>query len=604
MPRHAGPRPWAPRKARIARGRGGRPTGVHGGGGAGSRRALRYAPVRNEPRARPPFGQGGLVHQRTGPDADSADARHHRRRAAGRAWSRSPSRPARTSCSARRDPALLGGALRSSRARPHDAPGADGRRGRRCAVVDRSQPRDPRGRTRVGRGVRGRASSRRSLVFVGDSIAVDRRQHELAGLMAATAGATSLSIFVGGGIAAVSWRAGFAGMAVLTLLLAGLLGRVAEPPGRAPSRPLEQLRRFFARPWALVVIAIALVEGIVVLGCLTYLAPAVQASGHGPAVAGLSVAVFGVGTLGASMFIKLLIGRVRSGMLMIIGGVNLATGWMVAAVDPGLAGAAVCSAFVGVGFAFLHSTLQTWATDVAPDARATTISFFAAALFVGPAPSPRCWSVPWRTPVTTPPCSPSRAASPCRWRSSRALSTGRATSVRAPPCRSGPETVPASSSSTTASWLKPGSTRWPPSTGNSMPVTFRASSDASQIIASAITCGGIAGRLRSRCQLRVATRYSSSVASARPKMNSTFAGLWPMCVWTTLGSTALTRMPCPPSSTRSCASARGRRASPRRSARARRGLAPVHRRGEDDAARPRSIMDGATARRSRTRRRG
>ena len=56
----------------------------------------------------------------------------------------------------RRDPALLGGALRSSRARPHDAPGADGRRGRRCAVVDRSQPRDPRGRTRVGRGVRGR----------------------------------------------------------------------------------------------------------------------------------------------------------------------------------------------------------------------------------------------------------------------------------------------------------------------------------------------------------------------------------------------------------------------------------------------------------------
>ena len=201
--------------------------------------------------------------------------------------------------------------------------------------------------------------------------------------MAATAGATSLSIFVGGGIAAVSWRAGFAGMAVLTLLLAGLLGRVAEPPGRAPSRPLEQLRRFFARPWALVVIAIALVEGIVVLGCLTYLAPAVQASGHGPAVAGLSVAVFGVGTLGASMFIKLLIGRVRSGMLMIIGGVNLATGWMVAAVDPGLAGAAIGSAFIGAGFAFLHSTLQAWATEVAPDARATTISFFAAALFVG-----------------------------------------------------------------------------------------------------------------------------------------------------------------------------------------------------------------------------
>jgi predicted MFS family arabinose efflux permease len=31
----------------------------------------------------------------------------------------------------------------------------------------------------------------------------------------------------------------------------------------------------------------------------------------------------------------------------------------------------------------MHSTLQTWATEVAPEARATVISFFAAALFVG-----------------------------------------------------------------------------------------------------------------------------------------------------------------------------------------------------------------------------
>jgi predicted MFS family arabinose efflux permease len=31
----------------------------------------------------------------------------------------------------------------------------------------------------------------------------------------------------------------------------------------------------------------------------------------------------------------------------------------------------------------MHSTLQTWATEVVPEARATVISFFAAALFVG-----------------------------------------------------------------------------------------------------------------------------------------------------------------------------------------------------------------------------
>ncbi len=31
----------------------------------------------------------------------------------------------------------------------------------------------------------------------------------------------------------------------------------------------------------------------------------------------------------------------------------------------------------------MHSTLQTWATEVVPEARATVISLFAAALFTG-----------------------------------------------------------------------------------------------------------------------------------------------------------------------------------------------------------------------------
>ena len=31
----------------------------------------------------------------------------------------------------------------------------------------------------------------------------------------------------------------------------------------------------------------------------------------------------------------------------------------------------------------MHTTLQTWATDVVPEARATVISLFAAALFAG-----------------------------------------------------------------------------------------------------------------------------------------------------------------------------------------------------------------------------
>jgi MFS family permease len=48
-----------------------------------------------------------------------------------------------------------------------------------------------------------------------------------------------------------------------------------------------------------------------------------------------------------------------------------------------LVGVGFAAVLVGGGFAFMHSTLQTWATDVVPEARATVISLFAAALFAG-----------------------------------------------------------------------------------------------------------------------------------------------------------------------------------------------------------------------------
>jgi MFS family permease len=40
---------------------------------------------------------------------------------------------------------------------------------------------------------------------------------------------------------------------------------------------------------------------------------------------------------------------------------------------------------LGLGWAAMHSTLQTWATQVLPSARATVVSLFAGSLFAGSA---------------------------------------------------------------------------------------------------------------------------------------------------------------------------------------------------------------------------
>jgi len=63
--------------------------------------------------------------------------------------------------------------------------------------------------------------------------------------------------------------------------------------------------------------------------------------------------------------------------LILIGGAFLASGYTAGALDRHLAGAALAAILVAGAFAFMHSTLQTWATEVLPEARATVVSFFA-----------------------------------------------------------------------------------------------------------------------------------------------------------------------------------------------------------------------------------
>jgi predicted MFS family arabinose efflux permease len=69
--------------------------------------------------------------------------------------------------------------------------------------------------------------------------------------------------------------------------------------------------------------------------------------------------------------------------LILIGGVLLASGYTSGALDRHLAGAVLAAVLVAGGFAFMHSTLQTRATEVLPEARATVVSFFAGAVFAG-----------------------------------------------------------------------------------------------------------------------------------------------------------------------------------------------------------------------------
>ena len=226
-----------------------------------------------------------------------------------------------------------------------------------------------------------------SLVYIGDTVGMGTRQKALADLMAASAVGTALATVLGGLAAYLDgWRVAFAGPALAGVALAVLLARLPEPKAFSEQKregPLVQAGRVLVQPWALIVVGIALVEGAVILGFLTFLAPSLESAGFSPAVAGLAVGLYGLAVLGWTRAVKLVANRLEASALILIGAGMLSLGYASGAVGQSLASVSAAAILVGGGFAFMHSTLQTWATDVVPEARATVISLFAAALFAG-----------------------------------------------------------------------------------------------------------------------------------------------------------------------------------------------------------------------------
>ncbi len=221
-----------------------------------------------------------------------------------------------------------------------------------------------------------------SLVYVGDAVPFALRQRTLTDLNAATALGITTATGLGGVLAAtVSWRVAFLVPALMAAVLVVLLPRLPEPPRHASAA--GRVRDVVRARWGRVVLALALVEGAAMLGLLTYFAPALESAGTSPGRAGALVALFGVGLLLSSRVVKRRAGRTPAPVFLAVGAAGLAGAYALAAssrAEPVIACAAL---LLGAAWASMHSTMQTWATEAVPQARAATVSLFAGALFVG-----------------------------------------------------------------------------------------------------------------------------------------------------------------------------------------------------------------------------
>ena len=234
-------------------------------------------------------------------------------------------------------------------------------------------------------GVFASATIPTTFAYLGDTVRYERRQAVIGRFGAVISGGEALAAALAGTVTHfVSWRVLFAAYAVLTAALGAALLRVreappaaraAEPPGYAAILADPRARRFYALVFA---------EGFLVWGGSTYFGElASQRYGFNDLQIGLLLACYGVGRVGGALWVGRLAPALGERTLAAWGG--WIEGGAFALLLPGLPwpAFAVSLGAIGLGLAWLHSTLQTRGTEIAPAARGQAFALFALGYFVG-----------------------------------------------------------------------------------------------------------------------------------------------------------------------------------------------------------------------------
>lgn len=224
-----------------------------------------------------------------------------------------------------------------------------------------------------------------ALIYLGDTVRADVRQRDVARLMVGVALGTALAS-VGAGIVAdvLTWRVMFVLTGLAAIVLALGLRALPEPEreyhGGSFLRPVRYVGH---SPVTLFVLLCALAEGAVLLGTITLLPPAMENAGASTTVAGLATGVYGVAVFAFSGFVGRVSQRWPPSRLIGLGAVAAFGACLALAWSQEIPVAVLAAVLLGLAWTAMHSTLQTWATEVLPIARATVVSFFAGSLFVG-----------------------------------------------------------------------------------------------------------------------------------------------------------------------------------------------------------------------------
>ena len=189
------------------------------------------------------------------------------------------------------------------------------------------------------------------------------------------------------------WRAVFLLYGLAAAVLAAAFWRVPRPAvAPRPAGPLRPAafvatyRRLLGDPAARLVLGATFVEAGCFFGGFVYVGASLHDRFDLPyAAIGAILAGFGVGGLLYGRSVRRLLPRLGERGMVLLGGGVVGACFLALALLPSWVPAIPLVVLLGLGFFLLHGTLQTRATELAPEARGAAVALFAFAVAGGQA---------------------------------------------------------------------------------------------------------------------------------------------------------------------------------------------------------------------------
>lgn len=228
-----------------------------------------------------------------------------------------------------------------------------------------------------------------SMAWIGDVVPYEDRQPVLAryilGQIIGLASGTAI-----GGLAAghASWRWPFGLLAAWLALCAVFIGLAARhdpvPRAQKASHFVRDAAEILGGSWPRVVVSTVFVEGMLIFGALAFIPTHLHFQrGLDLTQAGLALVPYALGGVGFAIAARPIVRRFGEVQLSRLGTLLLATGFLAIALAPHVLLAAIGCLVAGFGFYGLHNTLQTNATQMAPQRRGAGMALFASLFFIG-----------------------------------------------------------------------------------------------------------------------------------------------------------------------------------------------------------------------------